>query len=110
MGVVSNSGVQLEKNQQNLLHNLQSRAVQGSSCVRRMNDGKGNGENEKNEALPISLFPPPSFCHAIPNNNPSAAYYRLYRSTSGQSSSGSADCSKGDPEDQVSAMCVGIVV
>ena len=70
---------------------------------------KGNGENEKNEALPISLFPPPSFCHAIPNNNPSAAYYRLYRSTSEQSSSGSVDCSKGDPEDQVSAMFAGIV-
>ena len=65
---------------------------------------KGNGENKKNEALPISLFPPlPS---AIPNNNPSAAYYRLYRSTSEQSSSGSVDCSKGDPEDQVSAMFV----
>ena len=30
------------------------------------------------------------------------AYYRLYKSTSEQSSSGSVDCSKEDPEDQVS--------
>ena len=54
----------------------------------------------------LFFLPLPS---AIPNNNPSAAYYRLYRSTSEQSSSGSVDCSKGDPEDQVSAMFAGIV-
>ena len=53
----------------------------------------------------LFFLPLPS---AIPNNNPSAAYYRLYRSTSEQSSSGSVDCSKGDPEDQVSAMFAGI--